>query len=106
MWLQSQDSSLATSIVTLEKLPGSNNSGMTAADSAALGAYDNKKNVLHTQMGLLPNNVGYPMATIKGWFKIPKGKQRMGFEDRLMLNVHAQSSGISGCGFFLYKEQY
>ncbi len=106
MWVSSDNGVASTGIVTLEKLPGSNNAGMSAADSAALNVYDNKKNVLHIQMGLLPNDLTYPMASVKGWFKIPKGKQRFGLDDRLMLNIHAQTTQLVGCGFFTYKEQF
>ncbi len=105
MWIQTDDGALGSSIVTLEKIPG-NGSIMTAAESAALDGYDNKKNVFYTQMGLTPNNVTFPMASVKGWFKIPKSKQRFGLEDQLVLNVHAQSNGLNACGFFIYKEQF
>ncbi len=105
MWITGDDAVQGTSIVTLEKLPGSA-TAMTTTESAALGAYDNKKNVFFTQMGLTPPNTQYPMASVKGWFKIPKGKQRFGLEDSLVLNIHGQSDGVTFCGFATYKEQY
>ncbi len=105
MWIVSDDAALGSSIITLEKIPGPA-SFMNAADSAALNAYGNKKNVFYTQMGLTPPATQYPMATVKGWFKIPKGKQRFGQDDSLALNVHAQSNGLSVCGFMTYKEQF
>ncbi len=105
MWVSSDDAASGTTIVTLERLAGGM-SVMTTTESASLDSYDNKKNVLHTMMGLTPSNVQYPMAVVKGWFKIPKGKQRMGLEDRLMLNLHGQSNGMAFCGFCVYKEQY
>ncbi len=105
MWLSSDDAASGTAIVTLMKLPGGVLS-MSAANSAALNAYTNKKNILHTFMGLTPSNVQYPMSVIKGWIKIPKGKQRFGISDRLELNVHGQSNGLAGCGFAIFKEQY
>ncbi len=105
MWLSSDDAASGTAIVTLEKLVGSS-TNMTVAESAALQNYDNKKNVLFTFMGLLPSNVQYPMASIKGWIRIPKGKQRFSLGDRLAFNIHGQSNGVAGCGFFIYKEQY
>ncbi len=106
MWLTSDDAAQGSSIVTLEKVTGGQTVLMTAAQSAALESYVNKKNVFHTQMGLLGPNTQYPMASIKGWFKIPKSKQRFGLDDRMILNVHGQSNGVSGCGVFIYKEQY
>ncbi len=105
MWVSSDDVSSGTCIATLERVPGGLGL-MTAADSAALDGYDNKKNVLHTFMGLIPNDVDYPMPILKGWFKIPKGKQRFGIEDQLRLNLHGQSNGMAFCGFAVYKEQY
>ncbi len=105
MWASSDDATSGTCIATLERAPGGLGL-MTAADSAALDAYDNKKNVLHTFMGLTPSNIQYPMAILKGWFKIPKGKQRFGIGDVLRLNLHGQSNGLAFCGFAVYKEQY
>ncbi len=105
MWIQTDDTALGSSIITLEKLVGPA-SPMTAADLADLGSYDNKKNILYTQMGLTPTSIQFPMATIRGWFKIPKGKQRFGLRDRLELNILAQSNGLSICGFSTFKEQY
>ncbi len=105
MWITSDDATAGTAILTLEKLIGSS-TVMTAGESASLGSYDNKKNVLHTFMGLIPPNTQYPTGAIKGWIKIPKGKQRFSLGDRIELNLHGQSNGISACGFFIYKEQY
>ncbi len=106
MWLTSDDTGQGSVIITLEKHPGSSNGNMSTADAAALTDYDNKKNILHTQMGLLGPNTQYPMPVVKGWFKIPKSKQRFGLEDRLVLNIFGQSNGVSGCGLFIYKEQF
>ncbi len=106
MWLTSDDAAAGTTIVTLEKIQ-SGTAGMSAASSGALNAYANKKNVLYTCMGLLPPNVGsLPFNCVKGWIKIPKGKQRFGVGDRLALNVHGQSNGVAGCGIAIYKEYY
>ncbi len=105
MWVQSDDAALGTVIATVEKLPGSA-SVMTTTEAGALMDYDNKKNILVTHMGLIPNNVTYPMAIIREWIKIPKSKQRFGVEDSIMLNIFAQSNGLSMCGHAIYKEQY
>ncbi len=105
MWISSDDAAQGTCIVTLEKRP-SGLVAMTAAESAALNLYENKKNILHTFMGLVPTNVQYPMTAIKGWVKIPKGKQRFGIADKLILNIHGQSNGANFCGFAIYKEQF
>ncbi len=104
-WVSTDDAASGTNIFTLEKRSGGQ-PAMTAAQSGLLNSYPNKKNVFHIQMGLTPTNVQYPMASIKGWFKIPKSKQRFGLDDTLVINFHGQSNGINVCGNAIYKEQY
>ncbi len=77
MWITSDDATQGSVIVTLERAPGGIGL-MTAADSAALDGYDNKKNILHTFQGLVGPNTQPAMPAIRGWFKVPKGKQRLG----------------------------
>ncbi len=106
MWYNTDDATNGTCITTLEKR-SSGLVAMTAAQSASLDSYPNKKNILHTFQGLVPGLTNtYPMATIKGWIKIPKGKQRFGIGDTLVLNIHGQSNGGNFCGFAIYKEQF
>ncbi len=105
MWIHTDDATSGTAVITLEKVE-SQAPLMLAADSAALNNYDNKKNIFYSQVGLTPNNITYPMAAIKGWFKIPKGKQRFSLNDRIVLNILAQSNGLNACGMFIFKEQY
>ncbi len=92
-------------VITLEKRP-SGLTGMTFTQSNALGTYENKKNLLYTTQGLSANNgVGNPVPIIRQWFKIPKGKQRMGLGDRLVLNLtNNGANNLEFCGFFTYKE--
>ncbi len=105
MWLTGDDVLTSSAIVSLEKRVAGV-AAMAAGDAAALNVYPNKKNLFHVQMGLVPSKDQNPMASIKGWFKIPRGKQRFSLGDSLVLNIFAQSDGITGCGFMLYKEQY
>lgn len=105
LWMTSDDSEQGSVICTLEKRGGTT-SPMSAGDAAALNNYGNKKNILHTQMGLVGTDVQVPIAIVKGWFKIPKGKQRFGQDDSLIFNILAQTNGINACGFSLFKEQY
>ncbi len=105
MWITSDDTAAGTAIITLEKRQ-SGVGAMTAANSASLDSYANKKNVFYTFQGLIGPNTQIPAASIRQWIKIPKGKQRFGIGDNLVLNVHGQSNGLAACGFFIYKEQY
>ena len=103
LWLENS-SNTGSFVIGLEKLP----IFQTAlfADYAALGVYDNKKNILYTTQGLPANDgVGNPIPIIRQWFKIPKGKQRFGLGDRLSLNiVNLGADTLSYCGFATYKE--
>ncbi len=104
MWIldSSNDGSF---VISLEKkdTAGIN---MDFAESNSLGTYDNKKNLLYVTQGLSANNgVGNPVPIIRQWFKIPKGKQRFGLSDELVLNITNNGlNNLEFCGFFTYKE--
>ncbi len=103
MWIQSDAVTKGTATLTFEKKPAGV-AVMTAAQSADLNDYVNKRNVFEIHMGLTPDLASNPVPFFKGWYKIPKGKQRMALGDRLMLNVNGITTGAVGCGFALYKE--
>ncbi len=106
MWITTDDAAVnGSAIVVLEKLPGTGTK-IAAGQIAALDVYVNKKNIFYTQMGLTPKLGTYPMAVVRGWFKIPKSKQRFGLRDQLRLTIFAQSDGITTCGFATFKEQF
>jgi len=89
--------------VMFEKIPA----GATAPTFTignALTAYVNKKNVFYVTRGIAPISTTTPLPAIKGWFAIPKGKQRMGLGDTLMLSITAITNPLQWCGFFLFKE--
>ncbi len=103
LWVTSDDTSGSSFVATLEKLPGSGGS-MSYAESIDLFSYTNKKNILYTTMGLVGPNDEVPIPLIRQWFKIPKGKQRFGLGDKLVLNISAITNGLNYCGHALYKE--
>ncbi len=92
-------------IVTLVKAPR-NGTGPTFAEMNSLGTYTNKKEVLFTHQGLSSNNgVGNPINVMRGWYKIPKSKQRFGLGDTLTLSIANNGPSVSEyCGFAIYKE--
>ncbi len=104
LWLldQANDGSFN---VTVEYRP-SGVAAMGFASSQALNTYPNKKNILYTTQGLSPNNgVGNPVPIIRQWFKIPKGKQRMGLGTKIVCNVaNMGPNTLEFCGFSTYKE--
>ncbi len=105
LWIQGE-SGQQTSIVTLEKAVASS-TGVAFGNMVALGLYVNKKNVLFTHQGITSNDgVSAPTNIMRGWYKIPKGKQRFGLGDSLVLSIANQTTGsdIIFCGFSIYKE--
>ncbi len=92
-------------VITLTKYPAGTAS-QTFTEMNSLGTYVNKKNILYTTQGLSPNNgVGNPVPIIRMWFKIPKGKQRMGLGDKIRLVIANNGlNNLEYCGFATYKE--
>ncbi len=76
----------------------------SAADMAALGSWDNKKNILYTTMGLFNDQDADAIPLIRQWIKIPKSKQRFGLGDALDLSFFAAVVDTQICGFATYKE--
>ncbi len=96
------NSSQITFIV--EKVPA----GQAAANATQLlnlQAYPNKKNIFYTFQGITPNTqTSNPIPLIRDWLLIPKGKQRMGFGDKLVLSFTVVSETTQTCGMTIYKE--
>ncbi len=91
--------------VALEKLSGGQ-PDMTTGQIANLGAYPNKKNILFTGQGVLGAQIdgNQSIPIMNAWFSIPKGKQRMGLDDQIIVNVFTSGTSLNICGLFTYKE--
>ncbi len=104
-WAGTESATVVTSYtVALYKDPGGTNPALTA-DMAALHDWSNKKNILFTGQGLLPIEAGGIVPVMRQWYKIPKGKQRFGLGDRLILTIRNNSAiDIIFCGVAVFKE--
>ncbi len=103
VWLTSDDATQGSCTATIEKRSGGQ-VAMTLTQSNAMYGYVNKKNILHTSQGLVPPNIQAGIPLIRQWIKIPKGKQRFGLDDILVLNVSGITNGANICGVAIYKE--
>ncbi len=107
-WVSQDSASVVGSYtVILYKDPGGTNAA-TQTNIAALHDYTNKKNILFTAQGLLTPNDGGQVPVLRGWYKIPKGKQRFGLGDRMIVGIRNNNStaiDINFCGVAIYKEQ-
>ncbi len=105
LWFQGEGMASGTSIAIIEKLL--NDGGAPgAADMLNLNDYTNKKNVLWTQQGLSSDQNTNAVPVIRGWLKIPKGKQRFGTGDSLSIEMLAQVDGFNYCGLAIFKEYF
>ncbi len=103
IWITSDDAASAATVVSFEKIPAAA-TPQTYAQSLAMFSYPNKKNIFYTSEGLIPPNVQSGLPLLRGWFKVPKGKQRMGLGDKLLWNISGIGNGLSWCGLAIYKE--
>jgi len=92
-------------VMILEKIPAGQTSPLVT-NILNLQSYQNKKNILFTFQGNLANiEAGSnPISPLRDWVLIPKGKQRFGLGDRLVLSFLPVSQGLATCGMFIYKE--
>jgi len=103
MWLRSAAAAGSSGQLIVYKLQGGANSP-TATEMAALGDWDNKKNIFYTTMGLFNNVDSLATPSVRQWIKIPRSKQRMGLGDQIRMSFLATGQTLNHCGFFTYKE--
>jgi len=103
LWIRSGEATAGSGQAIVYKLQ-SDATNPTAVEMAALGDWDNKRNILYTTMGLFNDADADAIPIFKGWLKIPKGKQRMGLGDDLNFSVFSPTIDLHVCGFATYKE--
>ncbi len=87
----------------LEKVPAGA-TPVTFAQMNTLMGYLNKKNVLFFSQGIMGDLTTAAIPIVRNWFKIPKGKQRMGLGDEIVVSISANGFIINNCGFSVFKE--
>ncbi len=107
LWLGLDSATVTGSYtVILYKDPGGLHAA-TTTNMAALHDYPNKKNILFTAQGLLGPDDGGMVPVLRQWYKIPKGKQRFGLGDRLLITIRNNNLAaidINFCGVAIFKE--
>ncbi len=106
MWIRGSELSPGSVLVTFYKRSGGDAS-LSTTEAASLFTYDNKKNIFYHTQGLTNDTDADAIPFIRQWFKIPRGKQRMGLNDKLSLSIFAQGAVDQViCGFATYKEYF
>ncbi len=82
----------------------SGNPNPTFTEMTTLDSYENKKNILFTSQGLIGEDNTNPTPVLRQWIKIPKGKQRFGYQDKLKINIAAIGpEDVQFCGLTIFK---
>ncbi len=105
LWLRGNGATGTTTQfqLVLERVP-SGLTSITFTELANQQVYDNKKNILFSSQAILGDLETSPEKILQGWIMIPKGKQRFGLGDRLVLSVGTTGQALQICGMFTYKE--
>ncbi len=103
MWVRAAATTGSSGQLALYKVPGSGTNA-TAAEMAQIHDYDNKKNIIEFHQGLFNEQDVQAISVYRGWYKIPKSKQRFGLGDRLVLTIAPIAVDVHVCGFATYKE--
>ncbi len=89
--------------LVIEKAP-SGTASVSFAEMNTLMGYHNKKNVLFFSQGVTGDLSTQGIPIVRQWFKIPRGKQRMGLGDTITVSISASGATFASCGFATYKE--
>ncbi len=89
--------------LAIEKAPALVTS-LTFTEMNNLMAYENKKNILYFTQGVMGDLTTASMPLFRAWLSIPRGKQRFGLGDKLILAVSTTGGTLNNCGFATYKE--
>ncbi len=101
-WLNNRGTDTTQFTLIVAKLP-SNSANPTVTNMLNLQSYLNKKNILYTTQGNLGEVVNQSIPIIRDWVLIPKGKQRFGLGDRLIMAMLPTGSEIDLCGMAIFK---
>ncbi len=104
VWLSNAGSGSGQFTMIIVKLP-SGVSEPSTSEMLNLQGYDNKKNILFTTQGVIKDGVVQSVPISRGWYKIPRGKQRFGLGDKLVVALSTVGEAIDRCGVAVYKEQ-
>ncbi len=87
----------------IEKVPAGA-AQLNFTDMNSMMGYANKKNVFYFSQGVTGDLTTGSIPIFRQWMLLPKGKQRFGLGDRLVLAVSTTGATCNTCGFTTYKE--
>ena len=102
LWVMATSQQPATITTCVIKV-SNGGSGPSAGEMTDLNSYNSKKNIFEMHQGLIGDANTNPTPFYRGWIKIPKGKQRFGQGDRLILAIKSITDDTQYCGVYIYK---
>ncbi len=106
MWISGDATSAqSTGQLNIEKKVAGK-ADITFAEMQLLNDYPNKKNIYYATQGLFPPSTQAAIPFLRQWIKIPKGKQRFGLGDTLVMNISSITGVSRICGICVYKEYF
>ncbi len=103
LWLRAGSTTPASGQTIIYKKQ-SDTTVASTTEMAALGDWNNKRNIFYTTMGLYNDQDADATLAFKGWIKIPKGKQRFALADQIKIQMFTPTIDLQFCGFATYKE--
>lgn len=107
-WLLGESGEPCTATWIVEKVQN-NQASATYAQMQALDTYENKRNIFQMGQGVIGDSGSNPVPVVRGWVKIPKGKQRFALGDSIKISfacVGVADNGLEYCGTAIFKEYY
>lgn len=102
LWLLSNAASITTATSAFMKLTAGTGLA-TNADMADLHNYSSKMNIFECHQGIVGEKDVNPVPFYRHWIKIPKGKQRIGINEKLSLAIRSITGTTDFCGLAIYK---
>ena len=105
MWVVGEGNNTVSTNITFQKLPAGS-PDMLPADATNLHSYEGKNDIYYISQGVIGDTNSNPVPFLRGWYKIPKSKQRMANGQKLVLNIRSLANDTQFCGLFIYKEYF
>ncbi len=103
--VNTSDVALANAYFIIYKNPGANVASANIPDANVTGSSDFRKNIFHTEMAMMSDTGdSIPITLFKGVLKLPQRFQRMGINDRIVIQLFTPGTSAEFCVQSIYKE--
>ncbi len=105
LWVRAGSTSPGNYIIVFGK-GSAGSGGPTFGEMANMHDFNEKSDVLFISQALTNDQDADAIPVMRGWYKIPKGKQRMAIGQQWYVGVSAPAIDVIFCGQVVYKEYY